>query len=366
MSDGSEHSGPGGSVDTPRIRLAIAGLGRSGWNIHAHALRNLPSMFTITAVMDPDAERCAQAHAEFGCAVFDDYDAMLATARGDRQGFDAVVVASPSHLHAAHACSAMAIGLHVVAEKPFATESADAERMLDMAHAGGVVLAPFQNRRFESHYRKVREIIDSGALGEVVLIRMCWHRFTRRWDWQAVREMGGGALYNNGTHLIDQALPLLGDAETEVFIDLRRGLSVGDADEHMKMVLKPDHGPTIDIEYTNAAAFEQDRWYVLGTSGGLVGTQDRLRWKTVDWESMPPRPLDLGPAAGRKYPGEDIDWRHHEWSQPDDDRHPYERFYINLHGAVSRGEALEVTPESAVRYVRLLERCQRAAEHALS
>lgn len=350
---------------TRPLRIAIAGLGRSGWNIHAHALRDMRSMYTITAAMDPDAGRRSQAKADFGCAVFADYNEMLGTASDDRHGFDVVAIASPSHLHAAHAISAMRRGLHVVAEKPFATSVADAEEMLDTAAAHGVILAPFQNRRFEAHYRKVNELIQTGALGEVLQIRMCWHRFSRRWDWQASRELGGGALYNNGTHLLDQALPLLGNEDPEVFLDLRRGLSVGDADEHMKLILRPQDGPTIDIEYSNAVAFEHDRWHISGTGGGLVGTPDRLQWKTVDWDTMPDRLLDLGPAADRQYPNEQIRWTTHEWTPPENEPHPYTLFYLNLHDAITRNGPLVVTPESALRYVRVLEQCQQALEHTL-
>jgi predicted dehydrogenase len=70
----------------------------------------------------------------------------------------------------------------------------------------GRVLAPFQNRRYEPHFNKVKEIVASGKLGQIVQIRMAWHSFGRRWDWQTLREFGGGQLANNGPHLLDQAL----------------------------------------------------------------------------------------------------------------------------------------------------------------
>lgn len=341
------------------LRVGIAGLGRSGWNIHVHALRDLTHLFRVTAAMDPDAARRKQAADELGCDTYETFEAML-----DSADLDVMVVASPNHLHAPHSIASMARGLHVVCEKPFATITADAEEMIEASESSGLILAPFQNRRFEAHYRKIVELINSGDLGEVLQIRMCWHRFTRRWDWQASRKFSGGALFNNGTHLIDQALPLLGDAEPEVFLDLRRGLSVGDADEHMKMVLRAEGAPTIDIEYSNAVAYEQDRWHISGTGGGLVGTPEQLRWKTVDWSAMPSRPLDLGPAANRKYPSEQIEWTHHEWSHPADEPHPYALFYMNFHAAITRGEALVVTPATALRYVRLLEQCVNRYEPA--
>lgn len=335
------------------LGIAIAGLGRSGWNIHARTLRAMPDRFRVVAAMDPDETRRDQAAAELGCRTTAEFDELLAM-----PGVDVVVIASPNHLHAEHALATIAAGKHAIVEKPFSMCADEAQQMIDAASGTGLVLAPFQNRRYEPHYRKVIELIDSGVLGDVLQIRMCWHRFTRRWDWQAVRRYGGGALYNNGTHLIDQAMPLLGDAEPEIFLDLRRGLSMGDADEHLKLVLRAPNGPTIDIEYTNACAFEHDRWHIMGTAGGLRGTTDTLKWRTVDWDQMPPRELQLGPAADRLYPSEDIAWTDHEWTHPLDTRETYALLYLDVYDAVRYGRPLHVTPESALRYMRLLDRCR--------
>ncbi|MEM7755757.1 MAG: Gfo/Idh/MocA family oxidoreductase [Planctomycetota bacterium] len=335
------------------LRVAIAGLGRAGWNIHARALREMPRLFTIAAAMDPDAERREQAHAELGCRVTDDFDALI-----DSSDVDVVVVASPNHLHTDHAMAAIEAGKHVVAEKPFALNVEDAQRMVAAAEASGLTLAPFQNRRYEPHYRKVREIVDSGALGEVLQIRMCWHRFTRRWDWQAMRRFGGGALFNNGTHLLDQALPFLGDSDPDIFLDVRRGLSLGDADEHLKLVLRAEGRPTIDLEYSNASIFEHDRWHIMGTAGGLVGTTDELRWRTVDWAAMPERSVSEGPAEDRRYPSEDVVSEEHRWSSPLNTLDTYAMLYIDLFDAVRSGRPLLVTPESAVRYASVLDRCR--------
>ncbi|USN98681.1 MAG: Gfo/Idh/MocA family oxidoreductase [Phycisphaeraceae bacterium] len=336
------------------LRVGIAGLGRSGWNIHAKTLRSCGDLFTIAAAMDPDRDRREQAKDELSCAVYANYRDLVA-----HDGLDVLVIASPNHLHCPHALDAIGAGLHVVVEKPFAMSTEEAERMTLAAADAGVVIAPFQNRRYEPHFRKVLEIVRSGALGEVIQIRMCWHRFTRRWDWQAMKQYGGGALFNNGTHLIDQALEFFDeDAEPEVFLDLHRGLSVGDAEEHLKLILKAPGGPTIDIEYTNASAYEQDRWHIMGTAGGLRGTPERLEWKTVDWSRMPERRLVEGPAEGRLYPAEHIAWEEHTWEATPSMPIPYMLFYLELHDAICKGRPMLVSPLSVFRYVHILDRCR--------
>lgn len=338
------------------LRVGIAGLGRSGWNIHAKTLRAHPGLFTIASVMDPDGGRRAEAERELGCASHATFEGLVADG-----SLDVVIVASPNHLHCAHTLASIAEGRHVVVEKPFAMDADEADEMIDAAEAAGVVLAPFQNRRYEPHFRRVLDLVRSGSLGEVLQIRMCWHRFTRRWDWQAMKQYGGGALFNNGTHLLDQAMDFFeGVDEPEIMLDLRRGLSMGDAEEHMKLVLRAPGMPTVDIEYTNACAYEQDRWHIMGTAGGLAGTPEHLDWKTVDWSAMPERVVDEGPAAGRKYPAEDILWTEHSWHASASDPTPYEMFYFELYNAVRTGAEMLVTPASVRRYVRVLDRCRAA------
>ncbi|MEM1098507.1 MAG: Gfo/Idh/MocA family oxidoreductase [Planctomycetota bacterium] len=339
------------------IRIGIAGLGRSGWNIHGQALATLTDRYQVVAAADGEAGRRDEAAQRFGCNAYADVDAMLADPK-----LEAVVIATPNTLHAKHAIAAFGRGLHVVAEKPMAMDLPEADAMIDAAAAAKRLLAPFQNRRFEAGFLKVREIIESGQLGRVVQIRMCWHQFTRRWDWQVVRDQGGGLLQVNGTHLIDQAVQFLGDGPVEVFADLQLALSCGDAEDHVKVMLRGD-GPTIDIELSNANAWPQDRWLIMGTAGSLRGTPDRLEWKTLDWSTMPKRDLDTRPfAAGRAYPNEDIAWSEHHWEGHSEKLDPYVAFYDDFFSAVRHGTPLTVSPQSVRRTIDIVHRAYAQAE----
>ncbi|MEM1444914.1 MAG: Gfo/Idh/MocA family oxidoreductase [Planctomycetota bacterium] len=346
----------GGDASAP-IRIGIAGLGRSGWNIHGAALATLSERYQVVAAADGEAGRREEATQRFGCATYADVDAMLSDPK-----LEAVVIATPNTLHAKHAIAAFEQGLHVVAEKPMAMDLPEADAMIEAAQKANRLLAPFQNRRFEAGYLKVREIIESGQLGRVVQVRMCWHQFTRRWDWQVIRDQGGGLLHVNGTHLIDQAVQFLGEGPVEVFADLQRALSCGDAEDHVKVMLRGD-GPTIDIELSNANAWPQDRWLIMGTAGSLRGTPDCLHWKTLDWSQMPERELDARPfAAGRAYPKEDIAWTEHHWEGHAEKLDPYVAFYDDFFGAVRHGQPLTVSPQSVRRTIDIVYRAYAQAE----
>lgn len=335
------------------VGVGIAGLGRSGWNIHGKHLQNLPNLFRITAVMDTMQDRLDEANNALGCAMYSDYDAMLADSN-----VDLIVVATPNPLHTEHAISAMQAGKHVVCEKPFAMNVGDADKAIAVSEQTSRILAPFQNRRFEPHFLKVKEIIDSGALGTILQIRMTWHGFNRRWDWQTLKQYGGGLLNNNGAHLLDHTLALLNDPNPEIFADLKRGLSSGDTEDHIKLIFKNHRNMTIDVELSSVIAFEQDRWHISGTQGGLTGSVTELNWKTVDWSTMPSRPVESDPrASNRSYNSEEIRWTQHHWQEPQDSPNPAIKFYENLHDAITQNQPLVVTPQSARHLIHTLNKC---------
>lgn len=177
-----------GDPSMPALRVGIVGLGRSGWNIHSKTLATLPSHYKIAAVTDPEPERCAEARQAHGCRVYSSFDTFV-----NDPDLDLIVFASPNHLHTDHAIAALLAGRYVVCEKPFALNVLDADRAIAAAQRCNKVLSPFQHRRYEAHFIKVPDIIQSGVLGRVALVRMVWHQFTRRWDWQTLSRFGGAS-----------------------------------------------------------------------------------------------------------------------------------------------------------------------------
>ncbi|QDU70737.1 Gfo/Idh/MocA family protein [Mucisphaera calidilacus] len=334
------------------LRVGVIGLGRSGFNIHCKWLSTLPEHFAVAAVADPDRHRCQEARQTFGAQVHNSVDDLIHDG-----SLDVVVVASPNLMHEEQACSAMQAGRHVVVEKPLALSTQGADRMIACAEETGRVLAPFQNRRFEPHFRKVREVLGSGILGRIVQIRIEWSFFTRRWDWQTLRSQGGGSLHNHGAHLLDHALELFGEGDPEVFVDMQHALSMGDAEDHVKVILRGEGHPTIDIESSSCCVFPEDRWHVWGTAGGLRGTTDRLEWRWVDWNTMPERHADEGPAEGRAYQHEAYEWQSASWEDPKDEPITAVLFYRNLLDVLRGRGTLTVTPESVRRQMAVLDQC---------
>jgi len=336
------------------IRVGIAALGRSGWSIHAMALEPMVEKFKIAAVADTNPERCKEAGNRFGSRTYTNVEDLVKD-----EDVELVVVSTPNHLHAQHAILAMEAGKDVVCEKPMAACVADADRMIEVSHKRNRTLAIFQNRRYSPDFMKVREVIQSGVLGRIVMIRMAGHNFSRRWDWQTLKEYSGGTLNNTGPHFLDQALQLFGDAEPEIFCHLERTLTSGDAEDHCKVIFRAPGSPMIDLEVTSACAYPQNTWLVMGTQGGLTGSTSSLQWKYVDFSKLPPRPVDRTPTPDRSYNREDLPWQEHTWQPPDNLPSEATRFYLDLYETLRNGADLVITPESVRRQIAVLEKCHQ-------
>ena len=124
-------------------------------------------------------------------------------------GAEAVTVSTPADTHIPLCRDALERGLPVVVDKPFALTAADARPAVELAERLGLALSVYQNRRWDSDFRTVRALADSGTLGEITRFES---RFERRQDGPPTA--GGGTLLDFGSHLVDQAIQLLGPVRT--------------------------------------------------------------------------------------------------------------------------------------------------------
>jgi predicted dehydrogenase len=335
-----------------KIRVGISGLGRSGWSIHANTLEKCSNMYSVIAVFDPIEERRREAVERFGCRAYSDFNSLAKD-----EEVELMVIATPSYLHAPQTIEALKAGKNVLCEKPMATSLAEADMMIRIAKETGRILTVFHNKRYLPDFLKVLEIIRSERLGRIVLIKMHSHTFGRRWDWQTLRRFGGGELNNNASHLIDQAVQLAGEELEVLFCDLQRTLTLGDAEDHVKIILGTPHSTVVDIEVTRACAYPQNLWLVMGTQGGLTGTSNSLRWKYFEPKELPQRRVETEPAPDRSYNWEEIPWKEEVWNLDESYKSGEILFYEKLYKTLREGAPLGVTPESVRKVMRIIEKC---------
>ena len=146
------------------LRLGMVGLGKMG--LSHHAIVNAHPQVKVVAACDQTAYLTDVLTKYTGLKCYDDYDRMLAEER-----LDAVLIATPSKLHASMVDKALERGLHVFCEKPFVLDVADGERLAALAEAKGLVNQVGYHYRFVGAFQEAARIVKSGALGRIHHVR---------------------------------------------------------------------------------------------------------------------------------------------------------------------------------------------------
>ena len=260
------------------IKIGIVGLGRAGWGMHCKELQGREDKFQIVAACDVLPERRARMVERYGCRVYERVEDLIAD-----PDVELVDIATRSCDHLRHASLALAAGKDVFLEKPITVSYAEAEKLREAAEASpGGTLYIRHNRRFDPDFVHVREIIASGILGDVYEIRLARHGYQRRDDWQTIKAFGGGQLLNWGPHIIDHALRFLESSVVSQYSDLKLVTAVGDAEDHLKIVLKGENGRIVDLEISGGVALGAPTYQVFGTRGSLVLTGKEITLKYLD------------------------------------------------------------------------------------
>ena len=216
------------------IQVGLIGYGFAGKVFHAPVIAAVPDLHLRAIV----TSRTEQVRADYpDVSVMADAETLLAD-----PAIELVIVATPNTSHLALAQAALAAGKSVVVDKPFTLTTADADALIQQAAAAGRCLSVFHNRRWDSDFRTVRQLVESGLLGEVMTYEAHYDRFRPNIQprWREQDAPGSGILYDLGSHLIDQALQLFGPPET-VSADLQRQRPGAQAVDYFHLVLGYRH-----------------------------------------------------------------------------------------------------------------------------
>ena len=128
---------------------------------------------------------------------------------------DLVAIATPHGLHAAHAVLAAQCGKHVLVEKPMATSVAECDQMIDAAEKNKVKLMVAHSRRFFPLVKQAKQVLDSGALGRILMLRQLFSHNARSFGtqpghWMSDPKLSGGFFLGYGCHQLDMTLHLVG------------------------------------------------------------------------------------------------------------------------------------------------------------
>jgi predicted dehydrogenase len=236
------------------MRIGVVGLGTIG-ETHLAALRQLGVDEILGADPSPTARERAQVYT---ARCFADYREMISTA-----ALDGVVIATPPRTHREIVVFALASGIGVLCEKPLAVTLDDCEVMAAAVASARVVFQAGFCHRFQPQVRALKRLIDTGAIGQPVLVNISFiHGLIeqgRQWITD-LEQAGGGVLFDSGSHAIDLFRYLIGDIH-----DVR--------------------GLTAALEAGAEPPSVEDASIVCLRSGGVLGTVS-LAWKTPPWQGL--------------------------------------------------------------------------------
>ena len=202
------------------MTTALIGCGRIGFQLEEDPLRYKPCThyggavaagMAVSHACDIDRDRLKRFGETAGIPPenrYADYRGLLADARPD-----AVIIASWTETHAPIAIEAARRGAKVIVlEKPMAASLRDCRAIIDECAVRGAVLVISHERRYDSRYRKVKDMIARGAVGEVRTVHASM--LTGGHRGRSLAEQGGGPLLHDGTHLVDMIRYFFGDIAT--------------------------------------------------------------------------------------------------------------------------------------------------------
>ncbi len=281
---------------TDPLRVAVVGVGAIAQLAHLPVLSKMKGA-RLVALCDNDRPKARALADRFDVPdVFDDLEDLLGT-----DELDAVVVATPNHLHEPHVLAALAGKVHVLCERPLALSSRGVERILAAAARAERMVVVGNSHRFRTDVQGLDRYFRSGELGRVLGVRAgAYHQHGAVEGWRSRRpEAGGGAFLELGLPLVDLALWLADYPDpVRVTAHMDRGSGKSAVEDTMLVHLECAGGLVCSFDVSWAYVGQEERWWfeVLSSRGSA-----RLAPLRVVKE-LNGKPVDVSPtgAAARE------------------------------------------------------------------
>lgn len=331
------------------VNTALCSFGMSGKIFHAPFLKVNP-LFHLSAVWERTKELSREMFPDI--KIYRSLEELLAD-----KDIELIIVNTPNRTHFEYAKKALNAGKHVVVEKPFTITAKEGLQLKKLAEEKHLVLTVYHNRRFDSDYKVIREILKSKKLGKVLESEMHFDRYRPEPGKKKHKEQPGagtGNLYDLGSHLLDQAIQLFGmpDELFAVMDIIRKKSKVDDFfdvilfyQNHLKVRV---HGSYLSPDFLPGYIF-------YGEKGAF------FKYKTNVQEEI----LSKGILPGSKNWGAEPSQQNgtlitYEGKTSSVTRIPspngnYGEFYNLLFDAIRKNKPVPVSATDAIRVVHLIE-----------
>ncbi|MBQ1368267.1 MAG: Gfo/Idh/MocA family oxidoreductase [Firmicutes bacterium] len=343
-----------------------SGTGNAIWNgnnaqvpgFDSPATTDISKLLELAGIVDIDPARQEWAK-ERGMKVYPDYQTML-----DDPAVDAILIATPNHLHKEEAIQAMRAGKHVLCEKPVMLNSDELLEVMEVSKETGMVFYPRQNREWDEDFLIVKKIYEEKLLGNVFNIK-CRVMGSRGipGDWRGVKAYGGGMMMDWGVHIIDRIVAMMPEKITKIYCDLSY-ITNPECDDGLQVTLTFESGLRVNLEVGTCHFVNEPLWCVYGD----MGSAEILNWKMEgrmvrlkSWDEKDTTPILAGAGLTKtmapRTHGNSVEVL------------PLPRFefdhntlYANF-ANVCNGKAKQIiTQEHALRVLRVMEACFKSYE----
>ncbi|MBQ6679415.1 MAG: Gfo/Idh/MocA family oxidoreductase [Lachnospiraceae bacterium] len=336
-----------------------SGTGNAIWNVKTGTVdafdsemtSNVREFLELAGTFDIKEERQEWARS-FGIHTYDSYEEML-----EDPSVDAILIATPNHLHKEQAIAALRAGKHVLCEKPVMLSAKDLRDVVAVAKETGRVFYPRQNREWDEDYLIIKKIYDEKLIGNVFNVK-CRIMGSRGipGDWRGIKACGGGMMLDWGVHIIDRMLQMVPAKVTRLYCTMTH-ITNDECDDGFQLLLTFADGMTCNLEVGTCHFVNEPLWCIYGDKGSAEIMNWKLDGRMVrltSWEDKDVLPIVAGAGLTKTMAPRKAGESTEELPLP---RFDYDRnaLYRNF-AETCRGTAAQiVTNEHAERVLRLME-----------
>lgn len=246
------------------LKVGIVGIGRATLFDHLPEMEKLPDQFRIVAFCDLLKERRDIVEKKYPYAkYYRRIEDML-----DDPDIDMYDIALPSIDHVQNAIECLKHDKWTLLESPIALSHEKATMLRAAAVKARDRLIPYTPGIFAPEFRTALKASEDPRLGEIYEIKYRRQDFIRRDDWQTVKRRGGGAAWYFGTDALLQTIALMRNPPNQLWSDMQRIASVGDAEDYVRICLKSANGISADIEINGGQLPPFDPMFTIRGSRG--------------------------------------------------------------------------------------------------
>jgi len=339
-----------------QIGCAVIGYGAMhnfGW-MHATWISATADL-KLCAICDADPERTRVAQRDFpGVRTYNNTKEVYADPK-----IEMVTLVTPNFTHCSLALEAFANRRHVLTENAMCLDVGEANAMIDAAKAARKMLCVHHNRRHDGNYRLIREIADSGQIGEVFHLELSPAHFANPFankpaTWWADKERSGGSFFYYGPQAVDWILDLIpspiasvtGFCHKLVWHDMTN-------EDQVTAIIRFENGTVANFTESHVDCAPKPFWRILGTKGAIVDTGNDATKGYQEKVSMPSTGgLKLITVSGGNLREQMVPYKDSDWHM----------FYADIASHLLRGTPVPITGECGRRVIGVLETARSSCQ----